>query len=111
MYGEPVNFVTHAKFLGLHFDQRMTWKFHVNHLRDSCSKVLHLLKKLSHTKWGSDRSTLLYLHRTLLLSKIDYGSHLYSSASTSLLKKLDPLHNAGLRYATEAFRSTPVTSL
>ena len=111
LYSKPVNFVTHTKFLGLYFDQRMSWKFHVNYLRDSCSKVLHLLKKLSHTKWGSDRTTLLYLHKTLLLSKIDYGSHLYASASASILKKLDPLHNAGLRHATGAFRSTPVVSL
>ena len=111
LYDKPVNFVTHTKFLGLHFDQRMTWKFHIDYLRQSCNKVLHLLKKLSHTKWGSDRSTLLYLHKTLILSKIDYGSHLYASASANLLRRLDPLHNAGLRYATGAFRSTPVVSL
>lgn len=111
LYNTLINFVTHTKFLGLYFDQRMTWKFHINYLRESCSKVLHLLKKLSHTKWGSDRSTLLYLHKTLILSKIDYGSHLYASASASTLKKLDSLHNTGLRYATGAFKSTPVISL
>ena len=111
LYNKTIKFVTHTRFLGLYFDQRMTWKFHVNYLRESCSKVLHLLKKLSHTKWGSDRNTLLYLHKTLLLSKIDYGSHLYASACASTLKKIDPLHNAGLRYAAGAFKSTPVVSL
>ena len=106
-----INFVRFTRFLGMYFDQRMTWTHHINHLREQCNKSLSLLKKLSHTKWGSDRSTLLYLHQTLILSKLDYGSHLYASASRSRLAKLDPIHNSGLRLATGAFKSSPVKSL
>ena len=107
----PVRFVTNTKFLGMYIDQRMSWKWHINYLRDKCNKVVFLLRKLSHTKWGSDRTTLLYLHKTLVLSVLDYGSHLYASASKSTLKKLDPIHNIGLRLATGAFKSSPVVSL
>ena len=108
---QPLKFVSHTKFLGMHFDQRMTWKYHIDHLREHCNKTLSLMKKLSHTKWGSDRSALLYLHQTLILSKIDYGSHLYASASKTMLAKLDPIHNTGLRLASGAFKSSPVVSL
>ena len=107
----PVRFVTNTKFLGMYIDQRMNWKLHINYLRDKCNRVVFLLRKLSHTKWGSDRTTLLYLHKTLVLSVLDYGSHLYASASKSTLKKLDPIHNIGLRLATGAFKSSPVVSL
>ena len=107
----PIKFVNHTKFLGLFLDQRMTWRYHINYLRNKCSKALALLKKLSHTKWGSDRATLLYLHKTLVLSVLDYGCHLYASASKSVLRTLDPIHNAGLRMATGAFKSSPVASL
>ena len=108
LYGQPIKYVNHTKFLGLHFDEKMTWKYHFESVREKCGKVLCLLKRLSHTRWGADRSTLLYLHQTLVLSKIDYGSHLYASGSKSLLKKLDSLHHNGLRIATGAFRSFPV---
>ena len=77
----------------------MTCKHHVSRLRDKCNNTLALLKKLPHTKWGSDRTTLLHLHKTLVL----LGSHLYASVSKSLLQKLDPIHNAGLRLATGTF--------
>ena len=74
-------------------------------LRERCSKVLPLLKKLWNTKWGSISSTLPYLHVTLLLSNIYNGSHVYASASTCLLKELVPLHNTG------TFKSTLFVSL
>ena len=95
----------------MYFDQKMTWNYHINYLREQCNKILSLIKKLAHTKWGSDRRSLLYLHQTLILSKIDYGSHLYASASKTTLNKLDPIHNTGLRLATGPFKSSPVVSL
>lgn len=88
----------------------MTWEYHIYHPRDKCNSVKFLLKKQSCTM-GSDRTFLLYLHKTLVLSKLDYGSHLYASVPPSLLKKLDPIYNAGLRTATGAFTSSTVVSL
>ncbi|XP_069975266.1 zinc finger protein 585A [Penaeus vannamei] len=38
---------------------------------------------------------------------IYYGSHIYSSASTSLLAHLDTIHHYGLRLTLGAFRSSP----
>ena len=68
-------------------------------------------KKAFSYKVGSCRSTLLYFHSTLVLLKIDFGSHLYASASKSFLKKLDSVHHSGLKIATGAFRSSSVISL
>ena len=96
LYGQPIKYVNHTKFLGLHFDEKMTRKYHIESVREKCGKVLCLLKRLSHTRWEADRSTLLYLRQTLVLSKIDYGSHLYASGSKSLLKKLDSVHHNDL---------------
>ena len=36
---------------------------------------------------------------------------IYSSASKTLIKKLDSIHNTGIRICTGAFRTSPVTSL
>ena len=72
---------------------------------------MDLLKVLSHTSWGADRATLLYLHRSLILSKLEYGCEVYSSATPTRLRMLDSVHHAGVRLATGAFRSSPIPSL
>ena len=111
LYGIPLQYRSSGKFLGLLFDSRLTWKEHILSLKNTTSRRLRLLQTLSHVSWGADRKTLLYLHTTLILSTLDYGCHIYSSASDSLLKLLDPLHHLALRLALGAFRSSPVESL
>ena len=51
------------------------------------------------------------LYRSLIRSKLDYGSIVYGSARKSYLAMLDPLHHKGLRLALGAFRNYPVASL
>ncbi|KAK3869595.1 hypothetical protein Pcinc_025118 [Petrolisthes cinctipes] len=47
----------------------------------------------------------------LFMSKLDYGCEVYSSATDARLRVLDPVHHAGVRLATGAFRSSPIPSL
>ena len=70
-----------------------------------------MMKVLSQTTWGADQTTLLYLYRSLIRSKLDYGSIVYGSARKSSLAILDPIHHQGLRLALGAFRTSPVASL
>ena len=72
---------------------------------------MNLLKVLSHTNWGADRTVLLQLYRSLIGSKLDYGSIVYGSARKSYLMMLDTVHHQGLRLALGAFRTSPVESL
>jgi hypothetical protein len=80
-------------------------------LKTKCLKALNLLKVLSNTNWGSNFSTLLKLYRSLIRSKLDYGSVVYGSARKSYLHMLDTIHHQGLRLALGAFRTSPVESL
>ena len=72
-------------------------------MKAKCLKALNLLKVLSHTSWGADRTTLLHLYRSSIRSKLDYGSIVYGSARKSYLQMLDTVHNQGLRLALELF--------
>ena len=98
-------------FLGVIFDQKLSFIPHIKYLKGKCLKALKLLKDLSHTNWGADRTTLLHLYRSLIRSKLDYGSNVYGSARRSYLEVLDTVHHQGLRLALGAFRTSPVTSL
>ena len=81
------------------------------YLKARCQKSLNILKVLSRTEWGADRTTLLKLYRSLVRSKLDYGCIVYGSTAKTSLAKLDPVHNKGLRLSLGAFRSSPVESL
>ena len=111
IYGSPIPVVEEAKFLGLLFDKKLSFIPHIKALKAKCLKALDVLKVLSNTNWGGDRSVLLNLYRSLVRSKLDYGSIIYGSARKSYLKSLDTIHHQGLRLALGAFRTSPVESL
>ena len=84
---------------------------HIKYLRAKCLKALNLLKVLSHTSWGADRTVLLHLYRSLIRSKLDYGAIVYGSARKSYLAMLTTVHHQGLRLALGAFGTPPIESL
>ena len=108
LYGLPIPVVEESKFLGILFDRKLSFIPHIKYLKAKCLKALNLLKVLSNTSCGADRTTLLELYRSLVRSKLDYGSIIHGSARKSYLQMLDPIHNQGLRLALGAFRTSPV---
>ena len=75
------------------------------------SKSFELLRVVAHTDWGADQKVLLHLYRTIVRSKLDYGSIVYGSARESYLKTLDTIHHQGIRLALGAFRTSPADNL
>ena len=111
LYGSLIPVVEDFKFLGVLFDRKLSFIPHIKYLKAKCLKALNLLKVLSHTDWGADRTVLLQLYRSIIRSKLDYGSIVYGSARKSYLSLLDTVHHQGLRLALGAFRTSPVESL
>jgi ribonuclease HI len=104
-------FTENITILGLTFDSKLTWKPHILKTKKSAYKNLRVIKTLSHLEWGAEYSILLNLYRTLVRSKLDYGSICYGNSNCNLSKILDPVHNTGIRCAIGAFRSSPISSL
>ena len=106
--GTVIPVVKEAKFLGLIFDHKLSFKPHINYLRLKCLKALNLLKVVSSLDWGADRKVLLRLYRSLVRSKLDYGCMVYGSARKSYLCKLETVQNQALRLCLGAFRTLPI---
>jgi hypothetical protein len=103
--------VPSTKFLGLVLDSSLSWEPHLRQLRATCERSLNVLRVLSGTSWRWDRAVMLGLYRSFVRSRLDYGSFVYGSATEAKLRILDPVHHAGIRLATGAFRTSPVVSL
>ena len=106
-----IEVVSEFKFLGVIFSKKLSFLPHITALKKKCKKALNLLKIVAHSEWGADRKVLLRLNRSLIRSKLDYGSVVYGSARKSYLKILDSIHNEGLRLVLGAFRTFPINSL
>ena len=111
LFNQPIRNEDKVKYLGLTFDNSLTWKPHINNLRRSCIKKLDLFKHLTSKRWGADRKSLLRLYIMLIKPKIDYGSEVYSAAADTYLKSITSIQNAAIRIATGAFRSSPIPSI
>ena len=111
IHGQRISCKEEARFLGLLFDRRLTWMPHLKKLKVKCLQALNLLRVLSHTSWGADRKHLMILYKSLVASKLAFGCEVYSSATKSKLCILDSVHNAGVRIASGAFKSSPIPSL
>ena len=111
--GTSIKVADEAKFLGLVFNRRLTFRAHVKYLKTVCDKALNVLRVVGHTDWGADKVVLLRLYRALVHSKLDYGCivGLYDSGSKSVLRTLNAVYHAGLRICLGAFCTSPVQSL
>lgn len=108
---QALEYTDEVKYLGVTFDERLTWKSHIVNLRKTCTKLLGLIKALAHYQWGADSSSLLKIYRSIIRSRIDYALIAYSTASRSLLKYISTIENAALRISLGAYRTSPADSL
>lgn len=76
----------------------------------ACTRI-NTLKALAHTSWGANSLSLKQIYKSLILSKLEYGSFLFINAKPSYLKNIETIHNLGLRLVSGAFRSSPTFSL
>lgn len=103
--------VSQFKFLGVILDSKLKWIPHLKKLKEKAFKNINLLKIISSSKYKTSTENLLNIYKTLILTKLEYGSVAYHTATASNLKLLDPIHHKCIRICLGAFRTTPIQSL
>jgi len=54
---QPVKVENKAKFLGLIFDSRLSWKDHITYLEQKCKKRLQLMRAVAGNSWGANKKS------------------------------------------------------
>ena len=72
-YGVYISQLIRSARVSSHVDKKLSFIPHIKALKAKCLKALDVLKVLSNTNWGGDRSVLLNLYRSLVRSKLDHG--------------------------------------
>ena len=91
-----------VKYLGIHLDRRLTWKFHID------AKLTQMKLKALQINWLIGRNSMLSLDCKLLLYNSvlkpiwTYGIQLWGTASASNVEKIQRRQNKILRTITAA---------
>lgn len=109
--GVDIKFEPYAKFLGLFFDQRLTWKKHIEYVVGKCKARINLLRCVSSLNWGVDGKIMYNLYCALIRSVVDYGCESLASASKSVLSKLDSIQYQSLKICAGAICRTSLAKL
>ena len=57
-YGDLLSYYPHIKFLGITFDNRMTFTKHFEEILERCHRKFHNLRILVNKKWGPSPATI-----------------------------------------------------
>ena len=78
---------TNIKDLGVYFSANLSFEYHVNCVVAKANKMLGFVRRT--TKDITDVTVLLSLYRTLVLSKLEYASSVWSPSQAFLSLKIE----------------------
>ena len=90
------------KYLGLHIDDKLSFKNHVNDVYTKASKQVNALMRLSNCL---DKDTKLLLYNAFILANYEYCPSVWSLCNKTLLKKLCKIQCRALRFVTCNFNA------
>ena len=71
--------VNSIKYLGIIFDNKMTFREHVNYIEEKCKKLIFMLAKSAKLTWGLKHEALRTIYTGGILPLILYGAPVWSS--------------------------------
>ena len=85
LQGKLIRYQKSFKFIGITFDQSLSFKDHINDISTRCRKRLNLIKAIRGQEWGANPKTLLYTYKTYIRPVLEYGCILFAHANKDLL--------------------------
>ena len=95
--GITLNYDNNPTFLGIRFDNHLTFCNQVKYLQETCNKRLNVIKILAHKSKKLTQKTLVQIYCTLIRSVIEYSAIIAPIINKTNLKKLQIIQNNCLR--------------
>lgn len=107
----PMETVKSAKLLGISLDSRFRFWKHIEVTKRNLARSNRILTVLGGHLAAGARTTMLMAQRAIVQSRLFFGWGLVSSASSSRRNRLEACYNAGIRSASGAFKSSPISAI
>lgn len=109
--GDYIPLKSHAKFLGVILDSKLTGHPHCEYVVDKCEKHLNLLRCLTGVWWGAHPYSLKLIYNALIRSTLDYGTYLLEPGRVAAFKRLDVIQSKAMRIILGAMKTSPINAL
>lgn len=97
LFGQPIQWTTKVKYLGVIIDQRLTWKEQVTQVHKKTSQRAGALYPLLNQHSSLSIESGLHLYRTSIRPNMDYACEVWGNAAPTHIKRLQSLQNKILR--------------
>jgi len=73
--------VEEIKYLGISFDNRLTFNKHIKYLAENSTKLIHMLGRSAKLQWGLSNKTLKTIYEGVLIPLLTYGAPVWEEAA------------------------------
>ena len=108
LFGEPIPYEAHPRFLGVTFDRGLTFDEQIKSIKEKCIKRLNIIRIISHKSWRLNKKTLLATYFALVRSIVDYNAFFINVIANNKIDTLQSIQNQAIR---SIFKPPPLTNL
>ena len=99
LYGDLLSYYLQIKFLGVTFDNRITFTKHFEKILERCNHKFHRLRILVSKKWGPSPETILQIYKQCVRPIFEYGIVSTITVSETVITKIQRVQNSFIRLA------------
>ena len=99
LYCDLLSYYPHIKFLGITFDNRMTFTKHFEEILERCNRKFYRLRILVNKKCGSSSATILQIYKQFVRPIFEYGIVSTITVSETVITKIQRVQNSFNRLA------------
>ena len=94
LYGDLLSYYPYIKFLGITFNNRMTFTKHFEEILERCSHKFHRLRTFVNKEWGPSPPTILQICKQCVRPIFEYGIVYTKTISESTINKIQIAQNS-----------------
>ena len=99
LYGDLLSYYPQIKFLGITFDNRMTFTKHFEEILERCNQKFCRLRILVNKKRGPSPATILQIYKQCVRPTFEYGIVSTITVSETVITKIQRVQNSFIRLA------------
>ena len=88
LYCDLFSYYPHIKFLGITFDNRMTFTKHFEEILECCNQKFHRPRMLVNKKWGPSPATISQIYKQCVRPIFEYGIVSTITVSETVITKI-----------------------
>lgn len=116
--GKELTLSKDVKYLGVHLDQRLTMKNHIDAIVSKANRAFWAVGALCGRYWGLQPRRVLYIYKSIILPRITYGSivfwhklHSSYNGNNSRIKTIATVQRRAALFISGAMKTTPTIPL